>query len=218
MITPKHLGCALFAIGVSVAVCAAAKLPEAPKSDTQPVSSGAAPTSEPTAAETAVPAASQRSLRERFPDTLPVFAGAALVAIAGLVLWRLGTDGSADSPDAKQAAADPADPLNILAALQQPLGELEAKLDRLPLDALLPALDDLQDRFVIPFTLARQGVSDRLGMSAGAEVLVTAAVGERMLNRAWSAAADGYLPEARASVREALHAFREAARLAKEKT
>ena len=53
--------------------------------------------------------------------------------------------------------------------------------------------------------------NDLIGMSHGAEILVATAYGERMLNRVWSAAADGYLEEARSSFREASSAFDEAA-------
>ena len=50
-------------------------------------------------------------------------------------------------------------------------------------------------------------------MEKGAEILVTLAFGERMMNRVWSAAADGHLPEATASLNESTDAFIEAAAL-----
>ena len=47
-------------------------------------------------------------------------------------------------------------------------------------------------------------------MDEGAQILVTMAYGERMLNRAWSASADGHIQEARGCIPEALAAFEEA--------
>ena len=51
-------------------------------------------------------------------------------------------------------------------------------------------------------------------MERGAEILVTAAYAERMLNRVWSASADGHLPEAGASLTEAAEAIQQTAELA----
>ena len=52
------------------------------------------------------------------------------------------------------------------------------------------------------------------GHGVGKEILVTAAYAERMLNRVWSAAADGHGPEASASLVEAVGAMKETAALA----
>jgi hypothetical protein len=60
----------------------------------------------------------------------------------------------------------------------------------------------------------RRKIIDRLGMSKGSEILVVVAYGERMLNRVWSAASDGHLPEARSSYPEARAAFHQAQDLA----
>ena len=222
MIGRKQIGCGLFAIGVAVAVCAGAKLPELPPRE--PPSTMVAPgdqveqqaTASPQP-ETSMPDTSTpetRTVRERFPDTLPEFFVGAAVAIFGLVLWCAGGRPVTDLSEVKDGTADPADPLVILQRLQQPLGKLAAEFDDLQPESQLEALDDLNERFVMPLVESRQRVIDQLGMSAGAEVLVTAAVGERMLNRVWSATADGHQPEARVSLGEAVHAFREADRLA----
>jgi hypothetical protein len=223
MIGRKQIGCGLFALGVAIAVCAGAKLPELPPREppsSMTAGSGdrveqqatASPQPETSMPETSMP--ETRTVRERFPDTLPEFFVGVAVAIFGLVLWRAGARPATDLSEVKDGMTDPADPLVILQRLQQPLGKLAAEFDDLQPESQLGALDDLNERFVMPLVESRQRVIDQLGMSAGAEVLVTAAVGERMLNRAWSATADGHQPEARISLSEAVHAFREADRLA----
>lgn len=198
----RRVGCALFALGIAITVCAGAKLPDPPPTET---------------AAGSRPGEDAGHVRARFPDTLPVFCFGAGVALCGLVLWRVGSRTRAKVTETVDGTIDPADPLVILHGLQQPLGKLESELDDLQSESLVQALDDLNERYVMPLVESRGRVTDLLGMSAGAEILVTAAVGERMLNRAWSAAADAHLPEARASVREAVHAFREADRLAQAK-
>jgi hypothetical protein len=51
------------------------------------------------------------------------------------------------------------------------------------------------------------------GMAKGAEILVTVAHGERILNRVWSAASDDHLPEAVKCYDEAFSALQEAKEL-----
>ena len=74
-------------------------------------------------------------------------------------------------------------------------------------------VDALLDDYVLPMGESRQQFIDRYGMEKGAELLVTLAFGERMLNRVWSAAADGHLPEAVSSLEESAEAFEEAVSL-----
>ena len=68
----------------------------------------------------------------------------------------------------------------------------------------------LNDGFVTPLADGRQRFVDRFGLAGGSEVLNATAFGERMLNRVWSAAADGHLEEACSSYREAVEAFAQA--------
>lgn len=212
----RQVGCALFALGIAITLCAGAKLPAPPPAETA-AGPQAMPHDQVDRTAGSRTGEDAGHVRAQFPDTLPVFCFGAGVALCGLVLWRVGARTRAKLTETVDGATDPADPLVILHGLQQPLGKLESDLEDLQSESLLQALDDLNERFVMPLVESRGRVTDLLGMSAGAEILVTAAVGERMLNRAWSAAADAHLPEARASIREAVHAFREADRLAQEK-
>ena len=145
-----------------------------------------------------------------FPDTVPVFIAGILAAVAGIEIWwghrsilrLLAGDGDSAAPN---------NPFVILGQLIPALKELEARIDDMTPSEIEPAIDDVASRFVTPFVEGRQTLIDQLGLKAGANILVTSATGERMLNRTWSAAADGHLVEARSSFREATQAFDEAA-------
>lgn len=54
------------------------------------------------------------------------------------------------------------------------------------------------------FVEARESMIPRLGMQAYADIMSPFATGERLLNRAWSASADGYVDEVRLCVKDAL--------------
>ena len=147
-----------------------------------------------------------------WPDTLPVFLVGAVLAIVGIVLWRKAT--SALKQEAGEAGENEHDALALLNGLQEPLAELRKASGNLDSATLLSRVDSLLDGYVLPMGETRQQFIDRFGMEKGAEILVTLAFGERMLNRVWSAAADGHLPEALSSLEESGDAFIEAAGLA----
>jgi len=146
-----------------------------------------------------------------WPDSVPIFLVGAALSVVGLVGWRRA---------AAQAASDPtgasgADPFVLLESVLAPARALLDDLEGLSHQQLCDRVDGLLQEYILPFAEVRQGVINRLGMKEGAEILVVIAYGERMLNRVWSAAADGHLPEATAVYPDALQAFEEAARLAR---
>lgn len=146
-----------------------------------------------------------------WPDTLPIFLVGAGLAIVGLVGWR--------RDRARQAAADATasgggDPVALLQSMLPPARALLDDLSALKHAEVCDRIDALLEGYVLPFAEVRQRIVDRFGMEKGAEILVVVAYGERMLNRVWSAAADGHLPEATSVYPDALQAFEEAARLA----
>jgi hypothetical protein len=141
-----------------------------------------------------------------WPDTLPVFIVGALVCIVGLVLWHRGT-----TAETKRAITEgeQKDPVALIDALQAPLNALGEEVGELDADRIMNRVDALLNGFVLPFAEVRRQVIDRFGMEQGAEILVVMAYGERILNRTWTAAADGHLPEARSCYAEAAEALRE---------
>ena len=202
----KHVGYLLFGLGIAIAVCGAAKLPVL-RPDAQPEPESAATVAERVDATRSATRSGEANFFSRFPDTMRVFVGGALLGLLGLVLWRLGQ--KAETAEAASIGTEDQadDPIALLRSLQQPARKLAAEIDSLGSEEILERLDELNERFVLPFAEARMRVIDRKGMSVGADILATAAVGERMLNRTWSAAADGHLQEARSAYDEAVEAF-----------
>jgi hypothetical protein len=157
----------------------------------------------------ALPEGVKPAFLDRFPDTLPEFSIAFIATVVGLVIWW--KDVFAQRRANQDNDSDESNPLKLLAGLIPQLRDLAGKIDELDSDAIIAHVEQILEHTVLPFAEARQKLFDRLGMRAGADLLVTAAYGERMLNRSWSAAADGHLIEARSSFREAMQAFDEAA-------
>ena len=143
-----------------------------------------------------------------WPDTIWLFIDGTTVALIGLVLWRQRVQKLAN--ELAQATESESDPFVLLEALISPLDALKGDIEELAPDALTARIDTLLNDFVLPFAEVRQVLVNRLGMEKGAEVLVIVAFGERLLNRVWTAAADGHLPEAKACFPEAHEAFIEA--------
>jgi hypothetical protein len=177
------MGIALFTLGCIISICGAAKVAPGPIGT--------------------------------WPDSVPLFVFGTISGLLGLLLWRLGARRALAQVARTTHAAeqDDTDPAALLAALQAPAHKLAEEIERLDGHKLCERVDALVDSFVAPFGERRSQLLATYGMARGAEILVMMAFGERMLNRVWSAASDGHLPEARASFPEALDAFTEAHRL-----
>lgn len=184
----KYVAYVLFGCGIMLAISGAAKLPEP------------------------VPEGVEATFMEQFPDTWPVFVGGFVSTVFGLVLWW--KDVFAHRVLSQNDDSDGSNPLVLLASLLPQLRELDSEIDTLGQSEITERVQHVLEHTVLPFAEARQKLSDRLGMRVGAELLITAAFGERMLNRTWSAAADGHLEEARSSFHDAVGAFEEAAAIA----
>lgn len=148
-----------------------------------------------------------------WPDTLPIFLFGLGVALFGLFVWKRGVALEAAAKREGQAE-DASNPFVLLAEIQSPLRSLQDDIEDLQPEEVCDRVDALLSRYVLPFAEVRRGVLDQLGMEKGAEVLVVVAYGERMLNRVWTAASDGHLPEARSVLPDAITAFQEASGLA----
>lgn len=79
--------------------------------------------------------------------------------------------------------------------------ELETGLDDSTCEEVLVSIDDRCVPVLAEFADGRGVILNRFGTAAYAEVMTEFASGERYLNRAWSAAADGYVDEVVHSIR-----------------
>lgn len=96
-----------------------------------------------------------------------------------------------------------ADAKTVFARLSGRLSELaddlaRAKSDDEKLDAIVHRIGNIQRDDVPAFVADRPALVSRMGLAGYAELMDHFAAMERQLNRAWSAAADGHLPEAEA--------------------
>lgn len=78
------------------------------------------------------------------------------------------------------------------------VGELQSQLDHWPPSKIRDCIDDRCVAPLAEFADARMAIAHRHGMASFAELMSDFAMSERYINRAWSAAADGYLDEVRA--------------------
>jgi hypothetical protein len=138
-----------------------------------------------------------------------------VLAAIGLGIWRVGVL-RASRQSLVSGAHSGDNPFTLLEDLQKPLAALGEELAALNEQATCDRVDELLETYVLPFAEVRRKIIDRLGMGKGSEILIVVAYGERMLNRVWSAASDGHLPEARSSFPEAKGAFHKAQQLATE--
>lgn len=144
-----------------------------------------------------------------WPTTWWVFCIGAAVAVVGLIVWHKQTRAAAQE-EIERSSGEGLDPKSILLGIRNPLNEFADRIEGMSAEQITATVDDLLTNHVLPFAQIRQQLVDTMGMEKGAEVLVTVAFAERLLNRVWSAAADGHLPEARKCFPEAYDAFNEA--------
>lgn len=141
---------------------------------------------------------------------VPLAVGSLVVLIAGVVLLR-----RVRAVEARKATG----PGGTLSRARESLGEaartvagLAGALGAADLGGLHGSLDELLTGPVADFVENRDAITERFGMALYGEVMGPFARGERYLNRAWSAATDGYLEEAREYVRRAVQPLEEARR------
>ena len=145
-----------------------------------------------------------------WPDSVPIFLVGAVLSVIGLVLWRAAKAKERAALVAGQGSDSSKDPFAFLAGVQEPLATLADEIGDLKPPAICERVDQLLEGYLLPLAEVRQLIVDRVGMDKGAEILVTIAYGERMLNRTWSAAGDDHLPEALAVYPDAVAALAEA--------
>ncbi len=132
--------------------------------------------------------------------------------IAGMIVLRL-----ARSQEAGAAGQKHEENIRVLErsleSLVAKVAELESSRDdedQLVMHDRIDAelLDDLND-----FVEARESMIPRLGMQNYADIMSPFATGERLLNRAWSASADGYVDEVRKCITQARQELEQAREL-----
>mgnify|MGYP001431041056 CR=1 FL=1 len=129
-------------------------------------------------------------------SALGLFAGAMLVRTA--TKKELSAKPLSPGVEGTPKEGDPAHALAQTRAIsEQLLRDLPAMpSDKDRLDAIVERLGDAQKTHLAAFVDARPRLIAKIGMGGYAELMDRFAAAERQLNRAWSAAADGYIAEA----------------------
>jgi hypothetical protein len=157
---------------------------------------------------------------ERFSNAVPVFCVGVGIAIVGIVLWRNDirdrrvttqaeqAEGELPDTEARTTAADTAP--GYIISVQQAIETLMSMMNKASHQELLDEVDKVLSEHVTPFVELRERLIEEMGLSRAAPIMLYMASGERLLNRAWSAEADGYRHESVDAIDEAAGSFREA--------
>lgn len=131
------------------------------------------------------------------------------VCLLGVVMIRVGMAQAKDESDT-EAAANLETIRNSLENLISKGKQLEQTVGKLAPSKITTFIEDeLADEFR-SFADGRECMVPRFGLTVYADVMSHFASGERYMNRAWSAAADGYVDEAESCVRQSVELLQEA--------
>lgn len=164
----------------------------------------------------AIPGWPPKKYGQRFSNFIPVFCVGVGIAIVGIVLWRadirerrVAERAEIDADAADTATPRSGTPAEFIKSVQPAVNDL-ARLTHASSSDFLKGVDIVLDEHVTPFVEMRQRLIEDLGLGKAAPIMLHMARGERLLNRAWSAEADGYRAEALDAVSEACEVFQEA--------
>jgi len=138
-------------------------------------------------------AASFVSVREAESIAWPWFAGSLVIGLVGVILLRMSSRAAAGQQH--RIAEEVATMRAALATALAGLAPLRAAGEAVEVYRVKDLLDRDVQLELLRFADARESMIPAFGMMAYAEVMSRFAAGERILNRAWSASADGYLDE-----------------------
>jgi hypothetical protein len=122
----------------------------------------------------------------------------AVIGIAGVILLRINK--AAQRAQSASSAEGLDKVTQYLAQAAERVAHLVADLQNMSCEQVLEYIDGDCGPVLADFADGRMVISDRLGTAVFAEVMTEFASGERYLNRAWSAAADGYVDEVESSI------------------
>lgn len=145
-----------------------------------------------------------------WPDTLPLYTGAVILALGGLLLWHWSKIPQTDNQAALSTLQARSNVMECLPKLLAKMQELQPQLDHLEGKQIAIQVEILLNTYVLPLVVERKEIIRQFGPYQGVEILVAAAQGERLLNRIWSAASEGYLSEAIDNYPKAFAAFQKA--------
>lgn len=139
----------------------------------------------------------------------PAFSACAAIMFAGLISVRSAARTERDDHDAHHGSIDTL--TKSLASIIDKLSAMNGNRDAIDVYDVHGRIDDDLMSDLGEFVDARESMIPIFGLSVYADVMSGFATGERNINRAWSASADGYIDEVWASLGRAEARMREAA-------
>lgn len=141
----------------------------------------------------------------------PWYGLAMLVAVGGVILLR--ASNRATLLNSENVQGQYSTLTTAIVELVEKLHTLDTNFDNMIPEEVVEFIDDQCVIHFNDFADSRNTITQRYGLTAFAEIMSEFATGERYSNRAWSASADGYVDEAKLSVRRSLSHLTEAKRL-----
>ena len=146
--------------------------------------------------------------QQTWSDQLVIYAIAILFALVGL--WLLRSASVISTNRSNFTVPPPYLSLELFQQLLVEMHDLKLHLEHSDRHATLNKVQILLEKYIIPFTTQQPEIFQQLGRTQGIKIIMIIALGERLLNRVWSAACDGHFSEASHSYLKALAAFEEA--------
>lgn len=131
-----------------------------------------------------------------------------IVGVAGVVLLRVTAQQAATHSHKVEADLETIE--TTLGRILDNLRQLESQRDTMNVYTVHVEIDAKLAPDLAAFVDAREALIPRYGLQEYADLMNQFALGERSINRAWSASADGYIDEVWKCVERARHAMRAA--------
>jgi hypothetical protein len=145
---------------------------------------------------------------QTWSDQLIVYVLAIIFALLGL--WLLRRVAVISTNHSTVTIGSTCISIELLQQLLTEMPNLKRDIEHSDRTAILNRVQILLEQAIIPFTAQQQEIFQQFGRTQGIKIIMIVALGERFLNRIWSAACDGHFKEASHSYLKALAAFEEA--------
>ena len=138
----------------------------------------------------------------------PWYIASAVVCFAGVVVLQISK--RSEGQKSEETAANLAEIKSALTRAGENVGKLSNQIGKMAPSKIVEWIDGELAEDIRIFADGRDNITSEFGLSTFADVMSQFAAGERAINRAWSAAADGYVDEAADCVQRANLMFKEA--------
>jgi len=145
----------------------------------------------------------------RIPPNWTVFTLFFIVLVVGIVLKKVGKKGV--SVEAKHSVVKVVE--ESLRAIVTKIENLNKDKSNLTNESLHEKINEIVTNEVFNFSENRHSITETYGINGYNKVMGAFAIGERYINRVWSATTDGYLEEALIYLDRAVPEFKEAQRV-----